>query len=112
MPRYVILLRAAQRTNACVVCVSSRRAESSLPKIFFSVECFAQLHPLANRRAGFAQAISAEFFIVHARDFDVDINAVEDGTGDAFWYLVTMAGAQVQGFWASPKNPQGQGCTQ
>jgi NAD(P)-dependent dehydrogenase (short-subunit alcohol dehydrogenase family) len=35
IPSWVIWLRAAQRTKACVVCVSSRRAESSLPKMVF-----------------------------------------------------------------------------
>jgi hypothetical protein len=29
-----------------------------------------------------------------------------------FWYLVTVEWAQVQGFWLSPKNPQGQGYPQ
>jgi hypothetical protein len=29
-----------------------------------------------------------------------------------FWYLVTVEWAQVQGFWESPKYPQGQGYLQ
>ena len=35
----------------------------------------------------------------------------EQRTRDGFWYLVTTAGAHVQVFCVSEKNPQGQGCT-
>jgi hypothetical protein len=35
------------------------------------------LVPLTNCLAGFAYSITAEFFMVHARGFDVDIDAVK-----------------------------------
>ena len=70
------------------------------------------LHSFADGFTGFAETISAEFFVIYARDFDVNVDAVEDGTGDAFLIFGHHAGAQVQGFWVSPKNPQGQGYTQ
>ena len=43
----------------------------------------SRLHTSANRLAGFAEAISAEFFVIYSGDFDVNIDAVKDGTGDA-----------------------------
>ena len=42
------------------------------------------LYALANGLAGFTEAISTEFFVIHTRDFDVDVDAVEQGAGDAF----------------------------
>ena len=41
------------------------------------------LDTFANRLTGLIQSISAEFFIVHTRNFDVNIDEVKDGTGDA-----------------------------
>ncbi len=42
------------------------------------------LHSLADGFASFAEFIFAEFFVVHTRDFDMDVDAVEDGTRDSF----------------------------
>lgn len=33
---------------------------------------------------GFPQPVSAELFVIHAWDFDVDVDPVEQGTGDSF----------------------------
>jgi hypothetical protein len=41
------------------------------------------LHALADRLAGFAEFISAEFFVIDSGDFDVDIDAVKQWTGDS-----------------------------
>ena len=37
----------------------------------------------AEGAAGFAEAVGEELVVVHARDVDVDVNAVEEGAGDA-----------------------------
>ena len=42
-----------------------------------------RLHTLANRLAGLPHSITAQLFIIRAWDFDMDIDAVEQGTGDA-----------------------------
>ena len=46
--------------------------------------------------------VTAQFVAVHARDLDVDVNGSSNGPEMRFWYFVTIAGAQVQGFWLSP----------
>jgi len=43
-----------------------------------------RLHTLANRLADFPHSVTAQLFIIHARDFDVNINAVKKWTGDTF----------------------------
>ena len=44
--------------------------------VYFS----GDLHSFTNRFTGFADFITAEFFIVHSWDFDVNFDAVENGT--------------------------------
>ena len=39
----------------------------------------SRLHTSANRLAGFAQFISAEFFVIYSEDLDMNIDAVKDG---------------------------------
>jgi len=40
------------------------------------------LHALANGCACFANSVAAEFFVIYSWNFDVDVEAVEQGTGD------------------------------
>lgn len=42
------------------------------------------LHALANGCACFSDSVAAEFFVIDSGNFDVDVNAVEQGTGDVF----------------------------
>ena len=41
-----------------------------------------RLHTLANQLAGLPHSITTQFVIIYTRNFDVNINAVEQGTGD------------------------------
>jgi hypothetical protein len=43
-----------------------------------------RLYPLPDQRRTLAQPVAAQFFVVHARDFDVDVDAVKHRTGDTF----------------------------
>ena len=58
------------------------------------------LDSLANRLAGFAQPIAAEFFVVSSWNFDVNINAVKDGTRDAFLRFGDDSGGASGQAWA------------
>ena len=42
------------------------------------------LHTLADRLGGFDLAFVGQFLVIDTGDFDVDIDAVEQGTADAF----------------------------
>ena len=55
-----------------------------------------RLNPLSDRCRALSQPVAAEVLLVYTRDFDLDVDTVEHGAGDAFSYLVEVAGAQVQ----------------
>ena len=55
------------------------------------------LDSLVNRLVRFAHPIATKLFIIDMRQFDVDVNYVEQGQELRFWYLVTTAGAQGKG---------------
>jgi hypothetical protein len=52
----------------------------------------------AHGLGGFTQAGIAQFFIFHARDVDVNVNAVEERTGDALLVFGHYAGGAGAGF--------------
>jgi hypothetical protein len=51
------------------------------------------LHPCANGLLRFAQPIAGEFFVIDARDFDVDVNSIQHRAGDAFLIFSNGRGA-------------------
>ena len=61
------------------------------------------LNALANRLAGFAEPISAEFFIVYTWDFNVNVYVVKDGTGDAFLVFGNDSRGTSAGFLRAPE---------
>jgi hypothetical protein len=60
------------------------------------------LDSLSDGRPRFAQPISTKFFIIFTWNFDVNVNTVEHGPEMRLWYLVKIAGTQVQAFCESP----------
>ena len=68
-----------------------------------------RLHPLADGFGRFPQSLVAEFFVFHARHFDVDVDAIQQRAGGCrsqrarLWYFVTVPAEQVQGFTGSEK---------
>jgi len=41
------------------------------------------LHARSDRIGRFTNSITAQFFVIHPRDFDVNVNSIEQGTGDS-----------------------------
>ncbi len=55
------------------------------------------LHALADGLAGFAKFIPAEFFVIDSGHFDVDVDAVEQWTGDSFLVFGNDSGGTCAG---------------
>jgi hypothetical protein len=59
---------------------------------------------------GFTQVITTQLLVVHARDFDVDINSVKDGTRDTLLVFGNDNRGTRTGFLGIAKIPAGQTC--
>ena len=46
----------------------------------FPLTLLCRFHSLANDRRRFAKAIIEEFLVIYTRDFDVNINSIQQGT--------------------------------
>lgn len=69
--------------------------------VMLNISC--GLDAFANRLAGFAEPISAEFFIVYTWDFNVNVYVVKDGTGDAFLVFGNDSRGTSAGFLRAPE---------
>ena len=66
----------------------------------FTLHLPGVLHPCADGAGGFSQAVVAQFFVIHARHFHVNVNAVHERAGDAALVLgddARRAGAGTRG---------------
>jgi hypothetical protein len=47
------------------------------------------------------QMVTTQFLVIHTRNINVHVMRLSKGLEMRFWYFVTVAGAQVQGFCVS-----------
>ena len=59
------------------------------------------LHMGADSGRAFSQPVAAQFVIIAARRFDMNVDSVKQRPEIRFWYLVTIKWAHVQGFCES-----------
>jgi len=50
----------------------------------FALALAGGLHPGADDRRWFAHSVAGQLVIIHTRDFNMDVDPVEQGAGDAF----------------------------
>ena len=67
------------------------------------------LDGFANGLGRFSQAITAQLFIIHTWDFDVNVIQSNTGSEMRFRYFVTTTGAHPHAFCGLLSHPHGQG---
>ena len=84
--------------HVCITCdirCFDIRVTNARVSLCLNISC--GLNPLANRLAGFTQPVAAELFVIHTRDFDVNIDAVEQETGDSLLVIGNNSGGTGAG---------------
>jgi hypothetical protein len=69
----------------------------------FHLPLARSLHPLADGRGRLSLPVAGEFFIIDTWHFDVDVNPVEHGTGDAFLIFGYGRWGAGTGLFVTPK---------
>ena len=75
-----------------------------------ALDLAGELDTGADEDGRLAETVVGELFLRHAGDLDVDVDAVEEGTAQAFLVAGDHAGEQVHSRTLSPRWPQGHPC--